>query len=75
MTPDLIYESPDNGETVFARMIGTLERTKISETPKAHYLARWHVWKDILRVAEDNVTLNDLINRVEEVYALVKDPA
>ena len=74
MTPDLIYESPDNGETVFARMVGTLQRTKISETPKAHYLARWHEWKDILRAAEDNVTLNDLINKVEEVYALVKDP-
>lgn len=73
MTDNIIYESPDHGETVFARMVGTLERTIVSQTPKVHYLARWHEWKEILRASEDNVTLADLIKKVEEVYALVKE--
>ena len=68
-----VFESPDHGETVFARIVGTLTREKISETPKAHYLARWHEWKDVLLAAEDNVTLSDLIKKVEEVYALTKE--
>lgn len=76
MTSDIkgiIYESPDHGETVFARIVGTLERSKVSETKKAHYLAQWHEWKEILRAAEGNAALTDLINQAEVVYALIKE--
>ena len=68
-----IYESPDKGETVYVRMSGTLERTKVSESLKARLVSRWYEWRDILQASQDNVTLADLIKRVEEVYALTKE--
>lgn len=69
----IIYESPDGGKTIYARKSGTVNREMIYQDPSIHYLARWHEWKEILRAADDNITLNDLIKKVEEVYALVKD--
>ena len=68
-----IFESPDGGKTIFALKSGSVDREMIYQDPSVHYIARWYEWKEILRAADDNVTLNDLIKRVEEVYALVKD--
>jgi hypothetical protein len=68
-----IYESPDGGKTIYARKSGSVDREMIYQDHCIHYIARWYEWKEILRAAEDNVTLNDLIKRVEEVYALVKE--
>lgn len=69
----IIYESPDRGETVFARLAGSLDRYTVSERPKIDYLVRWYAWKEILNAAQGNVALDDLIKKAEEVYALVKD--
>jgi hypothetical protein len=33
---------------------------------------RWYEWEDILRTAEDNPALNDLIKQAEMIYALTR---
>ena len=67
-----IYESPDHGETVFARMAGSLVREKVSESAGALRRAHWHKWQDILLASEDNVALADLISQAESIYELTK---
>lgn len=36
-------------------------------------LQRLPLWIDILEVSENNISLKDLISKIEEVYYLVKD--
>ena len=66
------YESPDRGGTVFERIVGTLARQQI-KISGPHYLARWHEFRDILRLAEDNITLNNALEKVEMLYRLIRD--
>lgn len=40
--------------------------------PVQHWRARWYEWEDILREAENNPALDDLIKKAEMVYALTK---
>jgi hypothetical protein len=68
----IIYESPDGGKTIYARHSGSTDRTMIKQDPEASYLARWHEWREILRLADENITLSDAIERVEIIYALIK---
>jgi hypothetical protein len=70
--PEVVYESPDKGDTVYARAIGSSERTLVYTGPVQHRRARWYEWEDILRAAEDNPALNDLIKQAEMVYALTR---
>lgn len=69
----VIYESPDGGKTIYARKSGTTEREMIYQNPSIHYISRWYEWKEILRAAEDNVPLNDLIKQAEAIYVLTKE--
>lgn len=68
-----ILESPDHGETVFARMVGSLERTLVSKSPAAKRHDRLQEWRDILIASETNGTLADLVSKAEMVYLLIKD--
>lgn len=43
------------------------------KTSTPHYLMRWHEFRDILRLAESNVSLNDAIEKVEMLYSLIRD--
>ena len=70
--PEVIFESPDKGHTVYARTIGSTERTLVYSEPVLHWRARWYEWEDILRAAEDNPALDDLIKKAEMVYELTK---
>lgn len=70
--PETVYESPDKGNTVYARTIGSGERTLVHSESVQHWRARWYEWEDILRAAEDNPALNDLIKQAEMVYALTR---
>jgi hypothetical protein len=67
-----IFESPDHGATVFERMTGSLIRTEIINS-KPRYLSRWHEFRDICRIAEKNVTLNNALEKAEMLYLLIKD--
>lgn len=72
-----IFESPDKGETVYKREIGSLDRelVSISEKKKSTYeqLKEDQLWGDIRRKAKTNVALNDILNQAIMVYNLIKD--
>lgn len=72
-----IFESPDQGETVYKREIGSLNRelVSISEKKKSMYeqLKEDQLWGEIRRKAKTNVALNDILNQAIMVYNLIKD--
>lgn len=70
--PDEIYESPDQGHTVYARKIGGSERVLVKTELVHHWRTRWYEWEEILREAENNPALDDLIKKAEMIYALTK---
>jgi hypothetical protein len=72
-----IFESPDQGETIYKREIGSLNRelVSISEKKKSMYeqLKEDQLWGEIRRKAKTNVALNDILNQAIMVYNLIKD--
>jgi hypothetical protein len=68
----LIYESPDGGKTVYSRKSGSSEREMVKEDNTQNVVTRWYEWRNILRLAETEPTLADVINKAEVVYALIK---
>lgn len=72
-----IFESPDKGETVYKREIGSLDRelVSITENKKSLYeqLKEDQLWGQIRRKAKTNVALNDILNQAIMVYNLIKD--
>jgi hypothetical protein len=72
-----IFESPDQGETIYKREIGSLDRelVSISEKKKSMYeqLKEDQLWGEIRRKAKTNVALNDILNQAIMVYNLIKD--
>jgi hypothetical protein len=76
MGHDLIYESPDKGETIYARKVGSTDRVLISMSEKAwsriNEQEQAEVWKDIRGLAKTNPSLNDVLDRLLVVYNLIK---
>ena len=72
-----IYESPDKGETVYKREIGSLDRELVSISEKQQsiheQLLEAKLWGEIRRKAKTNVALNDILNQAIMVYNLIKD--
>ena len=68
----IIYESPDGGKTIYSRHSGSSEKTLIKQELNVNQVARWYEWKEILRLAETNVTLKDAVIQAEMIYALIK---
>ena len=68
----IIYESPDGGKTIYSRHSGSSEKTLIKQDLNVHHVARWYEWKEILKLAETNVTLKDAVIQAEMIYALIK---
>ncbi len=73
-----IYESPDKGNTIYARPFGAdlAQRKKIYENPEMleekAFFERWHMYRDILEVSKDNEVLAKLLEQVEILYRLAK---
>jgi hypothetical protein len=65
------HKQLDQGNTVYARTI-TGERIPVYTEPVQHWRARWYEWEEILREAENNPALDDLLKKAEMVYALTK---
>jgi len=69
-----IFESPDGGETVYAREEGETTRTLYSESEKKKSLhdqiMEDQLWGNIRRAAETNPTLQEAIERVKVTYYL-----
>lgn len=70
--PDYIYESPDGGETVYARKIGTSEKILIFKSDKIKLHERWLNLKPIVEVAEYDISINDLLSKLEMLYVIKK---
>jgi hypothetical protein len=72
-----VYESPDGGETVYARESGKTERVLIGESYKAiekrEKILNDQLWYDIGMAAKTNPGLHEALERVKIMYHLSKD--
>jgi hypothetical protein len=77
ITEYTVFESPDGGETVYARMPGSSERIKVSESNRVRELkqdmAETQLWHEICITAKTNVALREAMDRVILLYHLSKD--
>jgi hypothetical protein len=69
-----IYESPDGGDTVYRRMVGSLDREMIREGPLRKKMLRNQLWRDIFESAESDPVLKDMLERIEVYYRLKDSP-
>jgi hypothetical protein len=69
--PEEIYESPDQGLTVYARTIGSTERIPVYSKYQP-WVERWSNSQDMFKAAQDNPALDDLLKKAEMIYALTK---
>jgi len=74
---EIIYESPDSGETVYARYAGEKERWMVGQSTKAtdrlESIKEDKLWGEIRRAAKSNKVLQDAMDRVKIIYELSKD--
>ena len=74
-----IFESPDGGDTVYVRNIGSNPRDRVlyseSEKKKStiERVKEDQLWGEIRRAAKTNKTLQDALERVIIIYQLSKD--
>lgn len=79
MKPDTkyIYESPDGGDTVYAREVGKTERVMIGQNTRAKSLIEKiqedKLWGEIRRMAETDQGIADLLDRARVYYQLKKN--
>ena len=71
-----IYESPDGGDTVYRRRMGSTQRElhSISDTARnlISDMKKNKLWGDIHRAAQSDPVLQDMLDRIE-VYHRLKD--
>jgi hypothetical protein len=68
-----VYESPDGGQTIYERDVGSSERILIKEnTSLISQIREDQLWGNIRREAKTNKTLADILNQAKMVYALIK---
>jgi hypothetical protein len=72
-----IYESPDGGETTYAREAGTSDRVLVGQTFKARskidQIREDKLWGDIRRKALTHPGLAEELERVIMFYRLLED--
>jgi len=65
----MIFESPDGGQTVFARPPHIVDRIEI--TPESQELNNlWFQWRDILTAAKSNPALREALDQAQIIYEL-----
>jgi hypothetical protein len=71
---DYVYESPDGGQTVYARKIGSSERILVGESYAAKAAREMRredqLWHNIRVAALTNPTLQDALERAIMIYQL-----
>jgi hypothetical protein len=76
MKPDTkyIYESPDGGDTVYAREPGKTERVMIGQNTKAksrvEQIQEDKLWGNIRRMAKTDPGMGELLEQVKIYYYL-----
>jgi len=72
-----IYESPDGGDTVYAREAGSSNRVMIGQNTRAKSLIEKiqedKLWGEIRRMAEDDPGMAELLDRAKIYYQLKKN--
>lgn len=68
----LIYESPDGGNTIYARSISSLDRHLISKNEGAKDLDEHKLWVEIRLESKKNPRLRKLVERLIIDYHLIK---
>jgi hypothetical protein len=72
-----VYESPDGGQTTYAREVGTNERVMIGQSYTAR--SKWDeiqedkLWGNIRRKAKTHPGLQEELDRVIMFYRLLED--
>lgn len=73
---EIIYESPDGGETVYGRYAGETDRWLVGRSAKAksliEELREQKLWGEIHRAAKSNPVLQDALERAILIYELSK---
>lgn len=72
-----IFESPDNGETIYVREENSVKRVLYSESEKKRSLhddiMESKLWDNIHRAAKTNPALQEALDRVKVTYYLTAD--
>ena len=68
----IIYESPDGGKTVYSRKSGSPDQHMLKEDTDKYHVTKWYEWKKILKLAETEPSLANVINKAEMLYVLLK---
>ena len=68
-----IYESPDNGHTVYAREQGSNEKILIGQSYYGLEQVEQRVWNDIYKNRHLNSTLQSQVEQCIITYKLIKD--
>jgi len=69
-----IYESPDGGQTVYKREIGSTNRKLIKENWSLHNeILESKLWGEIHRAAETNPTIQEALDRAKIAYYLSEE--
>lgn len=73
---EIIYESPDNGETIYGRYAGTNQKWLVgySKEKKStiEQIQEDKLWGEIRREAQKNPTLQEALDRAKIIYELSK---
>jgi hypothetical protein len=74
-----IYESPDDGKTVYAREAGKTEKKLVGyhldhqRDPVQYDIIETHLWQDIVEAGKTNPTLQKTLDRAILIYQTIKD--
>lgn len=73
----IIYESPDQGGTVYGRYTGTNERWLVGYSQNKQstidLIKEDKLWGEIRRAATKNPVLQDMLDRAKMIYTLSKN--
>ena len=74
ITEVTIFESPDGGKTVTARIPQPLTKKNVTldilEPEKIALQEKWLIWKDILWASRTNSALTEALDRAQIIYEL-----
>jgi hypothetical protein len=69
--PPLIYESPDGGKTIWARVSGQIDRHLVRMAPDSSF--KIDKLREIVKLAETDPEISELLAKLEVVYELKRN--